>query len=109
MTQASARSCLVLHRDAVSASFVFRDRYLRLCGLKPGSHNSQHDGTTAASTPPSSRRRPARSRITTSAKAKAEVDAFVTGVVRAAGLQSIAEGRLPSLLPSGDTKGKGEE
>ena len=44
----------------------------------------------------------ATTRITTSAKA--EVDAFVTGVVRAAGLQSIAEGRLPSLLPSGDTK-----
>ena len=100
--QASARGCLVLHRDAVSASFMFRDRYLRLCGLKPGGHDSQHDGTTAASTPPSSRRRPARSRITTSA----EVDAFVTGVVRAAGLQSIAEGRLPSLLPSGDGKHK---
>jgi len=49
----------------------------------------------------------ATTRITTSAKA--EVDAFVTGVVRAAGLQSIAEGRLPSLLPSGDTKSKGEE
>src|SRR5574341_141936 len=49
----------------------------------------------------------ATTRITTSAKA--EVDAFVTGVVRAAGLQSIAEGRLPSLLPSGDSKGKGEE
>ena len=44
----------------------------------------------------------ATTRITTSAKA--EVDAFVTGVVRAAGLQSIAEGRLPSLLPSGATK-----
>ncbi len=43
----------------------------------------------------------ATTRITTSAKA--EVDAFVTGVVRAAGLQSIAEGRLPSLLPSGKT------
>ena len=42
----------------------------------------------------------ATTRITTAAKA--EVDAFVTGVVRAAGLQSIAEGRLPSLLPSGD-------
>lgn len=41
----------------------------------------------------------ATTRITTAAKA--EVDAFVTGVVRAAGLQSIAEGRLPSLLPSG--------
>jgi len=36
--------------------------------------------------------------------AKAEVDAFVTGVIRAAGLQSIAEGRLPSLLPGGKTK-----
>ena len=48
----------------------------------------------------------ATTRITTSAKA--EVDAFVTGVVRAAGLQSIAEGRLPSLLPSGDTKRKDE-
>jgi hypothetical protein len=49
----------------------------------------------------------ATSRISTAAKA--EVDAFVTGVVRAAGLQSIAEGRLPSLLPSGDTKRKGDE
>ena len=50
----------------------------------------------------------ATTRITTSAKA--EVDAFVTGVVRAAGLQSIAEGRLPSLLPSGDKKrGEGDE
>ena len=48
----------------------------------------------------------ATTRITTSAKA--EVEAFVTGVVRAAGLQSIAEGRLPSLLPSGDTKRKEE-
>ena len=48
----------------------------------------------------------ATTRITTSAKA--EVDAFVTGVVRAAGLQSIAEGRLPSLLPSGDMKCKAE-
>ena len=47
----------------------------------------------------------ATTRITTAAKA--EVDAFVTGVVRAAGLQSIAEGRLPSLLPSGD-KERGE-
>ena len=44
----------------------------------------------------------ATTRVTTAAKA--EVDAFVTGVVRAAGLQSIAEGRLPSLLPSGNTK-----
>lgn len=33
--------------------------------------------------------------------AKAEVEAFVSGTIRAAGLQSIAEGRLPSLLPSG--------
>jgi len=48
----------------------------------------------------------ATTRITTSAKA--EVDAFVTGVVRAAGLQSIAEGRLPSLLPSGDEPKKDE-
>lgn len=48
----------------------------------------------------------ATTRITTSAKA--EVEAFVTGVVRAAGLQSIAEGRLPSLLPSGETK-RGEK
>jgi hypothetical protein len=50
----------------------------------------------------------ATSRITTAAKA--EVDAFVTGVVCAAGLQSIAEGRLLSLLPSGDKKhGEGDE
>lgn len=50
----------------------------------------------------------ATTRVTTAAKA--EVDAFVTGVVRAAGLQSIAEGRLPSLLPSGDKKrGEGDE
>ena len=48
----------------------------------------------------------ATTRITTAAKA--EVDAFVTGVVRAAGLQSIAEGRLPSLLPSGDKKREDE-
>jgi hypothetical protein len=48
----------------------------------------------------------ATTRVTTAAKA--EVEAFVTGVVRAAGLQSIAEGRLPSLLPSGD-RSKGEE
>lgn len=33
--------------------------------------------------------------------AKAEVDSFVSHVVRAAGLEAIAEGRLPSLLPSG--------
>ena len=44
----------------------------------------------------------ATTRVTTAAKA--EVEAFVTGVVRAAGLQSIAEGRLPSLLPSGEKK-----
>ena len=49
----------------------------------------------------------ATTRITTAAKA--EVDAFVTGVVRAAGLQSIAEGRLPSLLPSGEKKPEGSE
>jgi hypothetical protein len=50
----------------------------------------------------------ATTRISTAAKA--EVEAFVTGVVRAAGLQSIAEGRLPSLLPSGDKKrGEGDE
>lgn len=42
----------------------------------------------------------ATTRVTTAAKA--EVEAFVTGVVRAAGLASIAEGRLPSLLPGGD-------
>jgi hypothetical protein len=40
--------------------------------------------------------------------AKAEVDAFVTGVVRAAGLEAIANGRLPSLLPSGDRGAKDE-
>jgi hypothetical protein len=33
--------------------------------------------------------------------AKAEVEVFVTNMVRAAGLDAIAEGRLPSLLPSG--------
>lgn len=48
----------------------------------------------------------ATTRITTAAKA--EVEAFVTGVVRAAGLQSIAEGRLPSLLPSGEGKKNNE-
>lgn len=42
----------------------------------------------------------ATTRVTSAAKA--EVEAFVTGAVRAAGLQSIAEGRLPSLLPSGE-------
>lgn len=31
--------------------------------------------------------------------AKAEVDAFVTGVVRAAGIEAIAGGKLPALLP----------
>lgn len=40
----------------------------------------------------------ATTRITTSAKA--EVEAFVTHAVRAAGLQAIADGRLPSLLPA---------
>ena len=49
----------------------------------------------------------ATTRITSAAKA--EVDAFVTGVVRAAGLQSIAEGRMPSLLPSGDAVPKKDE
>lgn len=44
----------------------------------------------------------ATTRITTAAKA--EVEAFVTGVVRAAGLQSIAEGRLPSLLPGNEER-----
>ena len=34
--------------------------------------------------------------------AKAEVEAFVSHAVRVAGLDAIAEGRLPSLLPSGD-------
>jgi hypothetical protein len=49
----------------------------------------------------------ATTRVTTAAKA--EVEAFVTNVVRAAGLQSIAEGRLPPLLPSGaNTKGEEE-
>jgi len=48
----------------------------------------------------------ATTRITTAAKA--EVDAFVTGVVRAAGLASIAEGRLPSLLPGGSREEKGD-
>ena len=41
----------------------------------------------------------ATTRVTTAAKA--EVEAFVTGVVRAAGLASIADGRLPSPLPGG--------
>lgn len=41
----------------------------------------------------------ATTRVTTAAKA--EVEAFVTGVIRAAGLASVAEGRLPSLLPGG--------
>jgi len=44
----------------------------------------------------------ATTRVTSAAKA--EVDAFVTGVVRAAGLASIAEGKLPSLLPGGSDK-----
>ena len=34
--------------------------------------------------------------------AKAEVEAFVSHAIRAAGLDAIAGGRLPSLLPSGD-------
>lgn len=42
----------------------------------------------------------ATTRVTTAAKA--EVEAFVTGAVRAAGLQAIADGRLPALLPSGE-------
>lgn len=49
----------------------------------------------------------ATTRISTSAKA--EVEAFVTGVVRAAGLQSIAEGRLPSLLPAGKDDNKDDK
>lgn len=42
----------------------------------------------------------ATSRVTTAAKA--EVEAFVTHAVRAAGLAAIAEGKLPSLLPGAD-------
>jgi hypothetical protein len=42
----------------------------------------------------------ATTRITSAAKT--EVDAFVTGVVRAAGLEAIAGGKLPSLLTGGD-------
>jgi hypothetical protein len=49
----------------------------------------------------------ATTRITSAAKA--EVDAFVTGVVRAAGLEAIAGGKLPSLLSSGDPSVKGDE
>jgi hypothetical protein len=49
----------------------------------------------------------ATTRITSAAKA--EVDAFVTGVVRAAGLEAIAGGKLPSLLSSGDPSAKGDE
>jgi hypothetical protein len=49
----------------------------------------------------------ATTRITSSAKA--EVDAFVTGVVRAAGLEAIAGGKLPSLLSSGDPSGRDDE
>ncbi len=41
----------------------------------------------------------ATTRIATAAKA--EVEAFVSGAIRAAGLDAIADGRLPSLLPSG--------
>lgn len=40
----------------------------------------------------------ATTRITSAAKA--EVEGFVSHAIRAAGLQSIAEGRLPSLLPA---------
>ena len=49
----------------------------------------------------------ATTRITSAAKA--EVDAFVTGVVRAAGLEAIAGGKLPSLLSSGDPDARGDE
>lgn len=41
--------------------------------------------------------------------AKAEVDAFVTGVVRTAGLEAIARGHLPSLLPSGQDSEAGDQ
>lgn len=37
-----------------------------------------------------------------STAAKAEVEAFVSSAIRVAGLSSIAEGRLPALLPSGE-------
>lgn len=46
----------------------------------------------------------ATTRITSSAKA--EVEAFVTGVVRAAGIEAIAGGKLPSLLSSGTRDAK---
>lgn len=49
----------------------------------------------------------ATTRITSAAKA--EVDAFVTGVVRAAGIEAIAGGRLPSLLPSGKPDSEGDD
>ena len=41
----------------------------------------------------------ATTRVTTAAKA--EVEAFVSNTIRAAGLTAIAEGQLPALLPSG--------
>lgn len=41
--------------------------------------------------------------------AKAEVEAFVSNMVRAAGLGAIAEGRLPSLLPSGSADKKDDD
>lgn len=44
----------------------------------------------------------ATTRIATAAKA--EVEAFVSNAIRAAGLEAIADGRLPSLLPSGDKR-----
>jgi hypothetical protein len=44
----------------------------------------------------------AATKVTTAAKA--EVEAFVMHAVRSAGLDAIAEGRLPSLLASGEKK-----
>jgi hypothetical protein len=44
----------------------------------------------------------AATKVTTAAKA--EVEAFVSHAIRSAGLSAIADGRLPSLLPSGDKK-----
>jgi len=41
--------------------------------------------------------------------AKAEVEAFVSHAIRAAGLDAIAEGRMPSLLSSGDGGGQEDE
>jgi hypothetical protein len=50
----------------------------------------------------------ATTRVATAAKA--EVEAFVSHAVRTAGLAAIADGKLPSLLPSGDDERKeGEE